>query len=77
MLSRLVSFAVTGDAPAGWQRPDEKPLWSLKLTAVNGMVRTIEAWQLDLFTHVIAVDGVALHTVDAEAAGRLAEGYQR
>ena len=26
---------------------------------------------------IIAVDGVALHTVDAEAAGRLAEGYQR
>ena len=75
LLSRLAAFHTTGNVPQGWQKPNEKPLWSLKLTAVNGLVRTIEAWRLDLFTHVIAVDGTALHTVGAEAVEVLGEGF--
>ena len=75
MLSRLAGFTAAGNVPAGWTKPDEKPLWSIELTAVGGWVRRIEGYALDRFSDVMAVDGTAVHTVSADAVSLLMEGF--
>lgn len=72
-LSRLVSMTVSGNAPADFQ-PQGEPRWRIELTARSGLTRTLEGYRLDLFTDVLAVDGVMLHTIDAEAIRIAAEG---
>ena len=66
LLSRLVSMAVNGNAPADFQ-PEGEPRWSITLTAKSGLIRRLEGYRLDLFTDALAVDGQVLHTIDAEA----------
>lgn len=75
MLSRLAGFTAAGNVPAGWIKPDEKPLWSIELTAVGGARRRIEGYALDHFSDVMAVDGTAVHTVSADAVSLLMEGF--
>ncbi len=73
LISRLDALTVLADAPSGWTASGE-PRWRIVLQTETGLVRTVEAWRLDLFTDVIVVDGVALHCVDGEAIDIIVEG---
>lgn len=72
-MSRLDALTASSDAPEGWSSEGETR-WTIILETETGLVRVVEAWKLDLFADVIAVDGVALHCVDAEAIGVITEG---
>ena len=47
--------------------PDGAPEWQLTLTTEQGRTRTLSAYPQDAFTDVLAVDGVAVHTISKEA----------
>jgi len=72
---RLRSMTVTGDAPKDFSIEDRKPRWSILLTAENGLTRRLDGYASDLFTDVVAVDGVALHCMDADAIEIVSEGF--
>ena len=73
VVSRLDAFTVSGDAPVVFQ-PQGEPEWSIVLQTETGLVRMVEAWKLDLFTDVIAVDGAMLHCVHPESVDVITEG---
>ena len=73
VVSRLDALTVSADAPADWS-PSGSPRWTMILETETGLVRTVEAWKMDLFTDVIAVDGVMLHCVHSEAIDVLTQG---
>ena len=73
VVSRLDALTVSADAPADWS-PSGSPRWTMILETETGLVRTVEAWKMDLFTDVIAVDGVKLHCVHSEAIDVLTQG---
>lgn len=73
MVSRLDAVAVSSDAPADFIPSGEKR-WSVSLETETGLVRTVEAWEKDLFSDVIAVDGTVLHSVHSEVIDVLAQG---
>ena len=72
VVSRLDAVTSFGSVPQDWTGSEKR--WSVMLETESGLVRTVEATRLDVFTDVIAVDGVALHCVDAETIDVIAEG---
>ncbi|MBR3873040.1 MAG: DUF4340 domain-containing protein [Clostridia bacterium] len=72
VVSRLDAVTSFGSVPQDWTGGETR--WAVVLETESGLVRTVEATRLDLFTDVIAVDGVALHCVDAETIDIIAEG---
>ena len=73
LVSRLDALVISSDVSPEWSAQGE-PRWSIRLETETGLVRTVEAWRLDLFADVIAVDGVTLHCVYSEAIDVLTEG---
>jgi len=73
VMSRLDALTASSGAPEAWS-PEAEMRWTIILETETGLVRVIEAWKMDLFADIIAVDGVALHCVDAEAIRVITEG---
>lgn len=73
LISRMDAFTILSDVPPAFS-PSGEPAWSVVIQTETGLVRTVEAWKMDLFTEGIEVDGVMLHCAHADAIDVLTEG---
>ncbi|MDD3411554.1 MAG: DUF4340 domain-containing protein [Eubacteriales bacterium] len=64
LVTRLSQMTASGNAEGA---PQGEPRWRLTLTALDGRTRELCGYSRDLFTDVVTVDGVALHTFSSEA----------
>ncbi|MDD3214403.1 MAG: DUF4340 domain-containing protein, partial [Eubacteriales bacterium] len=75
LVERLKAMTVSGKLDAV-QTPAGTPRWQMTLTTTGGASRTLAAYPKDAFNDVLAVDGVALYYLNAEAIQiALAEMY--
>jgi hypothetical protein len=66
LVQRLKEMTVSGKR-SGNEPPSGNPLWTLTVTTADGAARTLAAYPQDAFNVLLAVDGVALHTLNDEA----------
>jgi hypothetical protein len=64
---RMSQLRGAGSVPEGFTLEGKTPRWTLEVTTVYGESRLVEAYMLDPFADVLAVDGVAVHYVHSEA----------
>ena len=67
LVERLSAMKVSGDADPGFSIGTAMPHWQLTLTTVGGTVRTVTAYPKDAFFDVVAINGMARHTLQAES----------
>ena len=66
LVNRLAQMTVAGNAE-NRVAPVDTPRWQLTITTTSGNSRTLAAYPLDAFSDVLMVDGVVVHTMNAEA----------
>jgi len=66
LVERLKGMTVSGKLDTQ-ETPSGTPRWQMTLTTTGGQTRTLAAYPRDTFTDVLAVDGVALQYMNAEA----------
>jgi hypothetical protein len=66
LVARLFMLRASGSVPEGFSIEGKTPRWSMKLTTVFGQTRLVEAYSMDSFSDVLAVDGTVLHYVHYE-----------
>jgi len=67
MAGRMYQLRGSGRVPEGFTIQGKTPRWTMDITTVYGESRLVEAYMLDPFADVLAVDGVAMHYVHSEA----------
>ena len=66
LVERLKEMTVSGSLGES-QVPAGTPRWQMTLTTTGGQSRTLAAYPMDTFNDILAVDGVALQYLNAEA----------
>lgn len=68
LMEKLSAFSVAGDVPADFAlSQDAQPRWRVALITETGRTRQVDAYRMDAFSDVLAVDGVIRHYVHGDA----------
>ena len=66
LVLRLRQMTVAGTV-SSTEVPTGTPRWQMTITTSGGTARTLAAYPLDAFSDVLVVDGVVMHSMNAEA----------